>query len=119
MDRDDISNRDGCSCGRSIDAELKEALDMNEMLDPNKMAEATRLTRAGRLAEAVALLQRMLRAESPRDITFGTAVDIVPTGREPPIIDATAKSEETACPPSSCFGIESRPASRPFASSDV
>src|SRR5256884_1137172 len=89
---------------------------MNDMLDPNKMAEATRLTRAGRLAEAVALLQRMLRAESPRNMTSGTAVDIVPTGREPPIIDATAKSEETACPPSSCFGIESRPASRPFAS---
>jgi poly(hydroxyalkanoate) depolymerase family esterase len=89
---------------------------MNDMLDPNKMAEATRLTRAGRLAEAVAHLQRMLRAESPRNTTFGTAVDIVPTGREPPIIDATAKSEETACPPSSSFGIESRPASRPFAS---
>src|SRR5260370_12936110 len=89
---------------------------MNDMLDPNKIAEATRLTRAGRLAEAVALLQRMLRAESPRDMTFGTAVDIVPTGRKPPIIDATAKSEETACPPSSCFGIERRPPSRPFAS---
>src|SRR2546427_2810694 len=89
---------------------------MNEMLDPNKIAEATRLTRAGRLAEAVARLQRMRRAESPRNTPFGTAVDIVPTGREPPIIDATAKSEETACPPSSCFGIESRPASRPFAS---
>src|SRR6266481_6130017 len=83
---------------------------MNDMLDPNKMAEATRLTRAGRLAEAVALLQRMLRAESPRNTTFGTAVDIVPTGREPPIIDATA------CPPSSSFSIETRPATRPFAS---
>jgi hypothetical protein len=56
---------------------------MNDMLDPNKMAEATRLTRAGRLAEAVALLQRMLRAESPRNTTFGTAVDIVPTGGSP------------------------------------
>src|SRR5258708_23879233 len=89
---------------------------MNDMLDPNKMAEATRLTRAGRLAEAVPLLKRMHGAESPRNMTFGTAVDIVPTGQEPPIIDATAKSEETACPPSSCFGIESRPASRPFAS---
>jgi poly(hydroxyalkanoate) depolymerase family esterase len=89
---------------------------MNDMLDPNKMAEATRLTRAGRLAEAVALLQRVLRAESPRNTTFGTAVDIVPAGREPPIIEATAKSEETDCPPSSGFGIESRPASRPFAS---
>jgi len=80
------------------------------------MAEATRLTRAGRLAEAVALLQRMLRAEAPLDMTFGTAVDIVPTGPEPPIIDATAKSEEMDRPPSSCFGIDSRPASRPFAS---
>src|SRR5438128_5504097 len=89
---------------------------MNDMLDPNKMAEATRLTRVGRLAEAVALLQRMLRAESPRDMTFGTEVDIVPTGRAPPIIDPTAKSRETDCPPSSCFGIESRPGSRPFAS---
>ena len=81
---------------------------MNDMLDPNKMAEATRLTRVGRLAEAVALLQRMLRAESPREMTFGTEVDIVPTGRAPPIIDPTAKSGETDCPPSSCFGIESR-----------
>src|SRR5207244_12942884 len=66
MDRDDISNRDGCSCGRSIDAELKEALDMNEMLDPNKMAEATRLTRAGRAAEAVATPQPMPRTQPPR-----------------------------------------------------
>jgi len=89
---------------------------MNDMLDPHKMAEATRLTRAGRLAEAVALLQRMLRAEAPLDMTFGTAVDIVPTGPEPPIINATAKSEEMHRPPSSCFGIDSRPASRPFAS---
>src|ERR1700730_10029648 len=89
---------------------------MNDMLDPNKMAEATRLTRAGRLAEAVALLQRMLRAESPLDMTSGTAVDIVPTGREPPIIDAAAKSEEMDRRPSSCCGIDSRPASRPLAS---
>src|SRR6266851_2356302 len=89
---------------------------MNDMLNPNKMAEATRLTRAGRLAEAVALLQRMLRAESPLDMTFGTAVDIVPTRREPPIIDAAAKSEEMDRPPSSCFGIDSRPANRPLAS---
>ena len=89
---------------------------MNDMLDPNKMVEATRLTRAGRLAEAAALLQRMLRAEPPPDMTFDTAGDIVPTGREPPIIDATAKSEETDRPPSSRFGIDSRPAGRPFAS---
>ena len=66
---------------------------MNDMLDPNKMAEATRLTRVGRLAEAVALLQHMLRAESPRDMTVGTEVDIVPTGRKPPIIDAMANTE--------------------------
>jgi poly(hydroxyalkanoate) depolymerase family esterase len=89
---------------------------MNDMLGPNKMFEATRLTRAGRLTEATALLQRMLRAEPPPDMTFDTAGDIVPTGREPPIIDATAKSEETDRPPSSRFGINSRPAGRPFAS---
>jgi pentatricopeptide repeat protein len=88
---------------------------MNDMLDPNKMAEATRLTRAGRLDKAVALLQRMLRAESPPDMTFGTAVDIVPSGREPPIINGRPKCEEMDRPPSSCFGINSRPASRPFA----
>jgi hypothetical protein len=56
---------------------------MNDMLSPNKMVEATRLTRAGRLTEATALLQRMLRAESPRDMTVGTEVDIVPTGGSP------------------------------------
>jgi poly(hydroxyalkanoate) depolymerase family esterase len=95
---------------------------MNDMLDPNKMAEATRLTRAGRLAEAVALLQRTLRGESPRDMKFGTAVDIVPAGRMLPIIDATAKSEEMDRPPSSCLdiekslGIDSRLANRPLAS---
>jgi poly(hydroxyalkanoate) depolymerase family esterase len=89
---------------------------MNDMLDPNKMAEATRLTRAGRLTEATALLQRILRAEPPLDMTFSTAVEIVPTGREPIIIDATAKSEEMDRPPSSRFGIDSRPAGRPFAS---
>jgi hypothetical protein len=89
---------------------------MNDMLDPNKMAEATRLTRAGRLTEATALLQRMLRAEPPLDMTFSTAVEIVPTGREPTIIDATAKSEEMDRPPCSRFGIDGRPAGRPFAS---
>src|SRR5260221_11835706 len=89
---------------------------MNDMLSPNKMIEATRLARAGRLAEATALLQRMLRAERPPDMTIGTAGDIVPTGREPPIIDATAKSEETDRPPSSRVRTNSRPAGRPFAS---
>ena len=86
---------------------------MNDMLSPNKMVEATRLTRAGRLTEATALLQRMLRAERPPDMTIGTAGDIVPTGREPPIIDATAKSEETDRPPSSRVRTNSRPAGRP------
>src|SRR6201984_3565248 len=47
-------------------------------------------------------------------MTIGTACDIVPTGREPPIIDATAKSEETDRPPSSRVRINSRPAGRPF-----
>src|SRR5258708_32439503 len=89
---------------------------MNDMLSPNKMVEATRLTRAGRLTEATALLQRMLRAERPPDMTIGTAGDIVPTGREPPIIDATAKSEETDRPPSSRVRTNSRPAGPPFAS---
>jgi hypothetical protein len=89
---------------------------MNDMLSPNEMVQATRLTRAGRLTEATALLQRMLRAERPPDMTIGTAGDIVPTGREPPIIDATAKSEEMDRPPSSRVRINSRPAGRPFAS---
>jgi len=89
---------------------------MNDMLDPNKMAETTRLTRAGRLAEATALIQHMLRAESPPDMTFGTAIDIVPAGQELPINDATAKSEAMDRPPPSYFGIGNRPLSRPFAS---
>jgi deoxyhypusine synthase len=53
---------------------------MNDMLSPNKMVEATRLTGAGRLTEATALLQRMLRAERPPDMTIGTTGDIVSTG---------------------------------------
>jgi poly(hydroxyalkanoate) depolymerase family esterase len=88
---------------------------MNDMPSSSKMAEATRLTRAGRLTEATALLARMLRAEPPPDMTIGTAGDSVPAGREPPIIEATAKSEETDRAPSSRVG-NSRPAGRPFAS---
>ena len=88
---------------------------MNDMLDPNKMAEATRLTRAGRLAEATVLLQRMLRGEPPSDMKVGIAGDIVPAGRQPLIIDATAQSEETHRPPSS-RGTGSRSTGRPFAS---
>jgi len=85
---------------------------MNDMLSLNKMVEATRLTRSGRLTEATTLLQRMLGAEPPPDMTIGTAGDIVPAGR----IDATAESEETGRPPSSRVGINSRLAGRPFAS---
>jgi poly(hydroxyalkanoate) depolymerase family esterase len=99
----------------SNSTEEKEALDMNDMLSSNKMTEATRLTRAGRLTEATALLQRMLRAGPPPDMTIGTAGDIVPAGREPPVNEATAKSEETNRLPFSRVD-NSRPASRPFAS---
>src|SRR5271166_6226325 len=87
---------------------------MNDMLSSNKMAEATRFTRTGRLAEATALLQRMLRAGPPPDMTIGTASDIVPAGQKPPIIEATAKSDETDCPPSLRVG-NSRPAGPSFA----
>jgi poly(hydroxyalkanoate) depolymerase family esterase len=88
---------------------------MNDMLSSSKMVEATRLTRAGRLTEAMALLQRMLRAEPSPDMPIGTAGDVVPAGREPPMIEATAKSEETDRPPSSRVS-NNRPAGRPFAS---
>jgi poly(hydroxyalkanoate) depolymerase family esterase len=89
---------------------------MNDMLSPNKMVEATRLTRAGRLTEATALLQRMHRAERTPYTKMGTANDIVSTGREPLVIDATAKSEDSDRPPSSRVSIESQAEGRPFAS---
>lgn len=101
LNPDDIPNGDrlGPSCGRLIVSEQKETSDMNDMLNPNIMLEATRLTRAGRLTESTALLQRMLRGETAPDMTFGTADDIAPTGREPPIIDAKAETiEETDRP---------------------
>jgi poly(hydroxyalkanoate) depolymerase family esterase len=63
---------------------------MNDMLDAKKMVEAARLTRAGRLTEATALLQRMFRAEPAPDMTFGTAADVAPTGRNSSITDAKA-----------------------------
>ena len=69
---------------------------MNDILNPNTMLEATRLTRAGRLSEATTLLQRMLRGETSPDMTFGTANDIAPAGRELPIIDAKAETIEEA-----------------------
>jgi hypothetical protein len=65
---------------------------MNDVLNSNIVLEATRLTRAGRLAEATALLQRRLRGEAAPNMSFGTASEIAPTGREPPIIDAKAET---------------------------
>jgi poly(hydroxyalkanoate) depolymerase family esterase len=88
---------------------------MSDMLSSNKMAEATRLTRTGRLTKATALLQRLLRAGPPPDMTIGIAENIVPPGREPPMIEATAQSEETNRPSSSRLG-NSRSAGWPFAS---
>ncbi|MGC1236561.1 MAG: PHB depolymerase family esterase [Xanthobacteraceae bacterium] len=45
------------------------------MLKPDMMLEATRLTRAGQLTEAAALLQRMFRSDTARDISAGRAGD--------------------------------------------
>ena len=72
---------------------------MNDVLNPNIMLGATRLTHARRLAEATTLLQRMLRGETAPDTAFGTANEIAPSGRKPPIIDAKAETiEETDRP---------------------
>ena len=66
------------------------------MLNQDMIREATRLTRTGQLVEATALLQRMLRGESPPDATSRTDGRIPHTGREPLIIDAKANTiEET------------------------
>jgi poly(hydroxyalkanoate) depolymerase family esterase len=87
---------------------------MNDMLSPHKMVVATRLTRAGRLTEATALLQRMLRTGCPPDTTFGTAGNMVPTGWEPLVVDATAKSEDSDHPPTSRVRLDSGATGRPF-----
>jgi poly(hydroxyalkanoate) depolymerase family esterase len=64
------------------------------MLNQDMIREATRLTRTGQLVEATALLQRMLRGESPPDATSRTDGRIAHTGREPLIIDAKANAIE-------------------------
>jgi len=82
-----------------IVSKQKEASDMNEMLNPNIMLEATRLTRVGRLTEATALLQGMLRGETPPEATFGSTDDIVPAQRKPTSIGPKAETvEETDRP---------------------
>jgi hypothetical protein len=63
------------------------------MLNLDIVREATRLTRAGKLVEATALLQRMLRRQSPPDTTARTG-RIALTVRELPIIDAKANTLE-------------------------
>jgi hypothetical protein len=45
------------------------------MLKPDMMLEATRLTRAGEIMKATALLQRMFRGETDRDMSTGKAGD--------------------------------------------
>ena len=59
------------------------------MLKPDMMLEATRLTRAGQITEATALLQRMFRGETARDISAGETGDPALAG---PIIDGTAEA---------------------------
>jgi poly(hydroxyalkanoate) depolymerase family esterase len=101
----------------------KRKLTMNDMLNSNKMVEATRLTRAGRLTEATALLQRMLRGETEPDMASAAAGEMAhaSVGREPLIIHANASAIEemtrppSSRPPSSRFGIDSRPADVIFA----
>ena len=59
------------------------------MLNQDVIREATRLTRAGQLVQATTLLQRMLRGDSARGPTPGTA-RTAPAKLEPPTIDAKA-----------------------------
>jgi hypothetical protein len=69
------------------------------MLKPDMMLEATRLTRAGQITEATALLQRMFRGETARDMSAGKAGDPALAG---PIIDGTAEAIDETGP--SFFG---------------
>jgi poly(hydroxyalkanoate) depolymerase family esterase len=71
------------------------------MLKPDMMLEVTRLTRAGQITEATALLQRMFRGETARDMSAGEAGGPALAG---PIIDGTAEAiDETG---SSVFGAD-------------
>ena len=65
------------------------------MLKPDMMLEATRLTRVGQVTEATALLQRMFRGETARDISAGEAGDPAHAGE---IIDGTAEAINEAGP---------------------
>src|SRR6201993_3440282 len=71
------------------------------------MLEATRLTRAGRLSEATALLQRVLRGKTARDIRSDgiRKAANAPPDRVPHIVDVVAKTIEVENPrPSSPNG---------------
>src|SRR5690348_15897537 len=71
------------------------------MMKPDMMLEVTRLTRAGQITEATALLQRMFRGETARDMSAGEAGGPALAG---PIIDGTAEAiDETG---SSVFGAD-------------
>src|SRR6201982_4122106 len=59
------------------------------MLKPDMMLEATRLTRAGQLTEATALLQRMFRGDTARNMSAGEAGDPALAAT---IIDRTAEA---------------------------
>ena len=71
------------------------------MLKPDMIFEATRLTRAGQITEATALLQRMFRDKTARDMSAGKAGDPAHAG---PIIDGTAEAIDETGP--SVFGAD-------------
>jgi poly(hydroxyalkanoate) depolymerase family esterase len=71
------------------------------MLKPDMMLEATRLTRAGQITEATALLQRMFRGETARDMNAGKVGDPALAG---PIIDGTVEAIDETGP--SVFGLD-------------
>jgi poly(hydroxyalkanoate) depolymerase family esterase len=85
------------------------------MLNQDVVREATRLTRAGQLVEATALLQRMLRGDSARGPTSGTA-RTAPARLEPPTIDAKANvvEERESRGPAQATSIRGRKWSAPL-----